>query len=75
MSSSRGVLRCWHAGDLALDLYLPSLPEPRAGSAIAAAPVAIVVHGGGWERGDRRMERPFAELDRVCGGGFVHAAG
>ena len=40
------------AGDLALDLYLPAdLP---------GAPVVIVVHGGGWERGDRRMERPFA---------------
>lgn len=40
------------SGDLALDLYLPAdLP---------GAPVAIVVHGGGWERGDRRMERPFA---------------
>jgi pectinesterase len=49
------------AGDLALDLYLPSLPEPPTGSAISPAPVAIVVHGGGWERGDRRMERPFAK--------------
>ncbi len=49
------------AGDLALDLYLPSLPEPQPGSAVSPAPVAIVVHGGGWERGDRRMERPFAK--------------
>ena len=48
------------AGDLALDLYLPTLPEPRAGSTVDLLPVAIVVHGGGWERGDRRMERPFA---------------
>jgi acetyl esterase/lipase len=40
------------AGDLALDLYLPA--------DFPGAPVAIVVHGGGWERGDRRMERPFA---------------
>ena len=40
-------------GALALDLYLPAdLP---------GAPVAIVVHGGGWDRGDRRMERPFAK--------------
>jgi pectinesterase len=49
------------SGDLALDLYLPSLPEQPAGSVISAPPVAIVVHGGGWERGDRRMERPFAK--------------
>jgi len=41
------------AGDLALDLYLPA--------ELPGAPVAIVVHGGGWERGDRRMERPFAK--------------
>ena len=55
------------SGDLALDLYLPSLPEPLAGSAISAAPVAIVVHGGGWERGDRRMERPFAKQLAAAG--------
>src|SRR5215510_8594886 len=40
------------AGELALDLYLPA--------DFPGAPVVIVVHGGGWERGDRRMERPFA---------------
>jgi acetyl esterase/lipase len=40
-------------GDLALDLYTPRGVPP--------APVVIVVHGGGWERGDRRMERPFAK--------------
>ena len=39
--------------DLALDLY-----EPKW---LPLAPVVIVVHGGGWERGDRRMERPFAK--------------
>ena len=42
-----------NSGDLALDLYRPANPGPH--------PVVIVVHGGGWERGDRRMERPFAK--------------
>ncbi len=49
------------AGDLALDLYLPPLPDVPPGSPVSLIPVAIVVHGGGWERGDRRMERPFAK--------------
>ena len=40
------------AADLSLDLYRPARPGPH--------PVVIVVHGGGWERGDRRMERPLA---------------
>ena len=48
--------------DLLLDLFLPTLPtlpdrptgheRPRIG--------IIVVHGGGWERGERSIERPFA---------------
>ena len=38
---------------LALDLYSP----PGEG----AHPAVLVVHGGGWESGDRTMERPFAK--------------
>jgi acetyl esterase/lipase len=38
---------------LALDVYRPAGP--------GLYPAVIVVHGGGWERGDRRMERPFAK--------------
>jgi pectinesterase len=41
------------ADDLALDLYRPKR--------VSRPPVVIVVHGGGWERGDRRMERPLAK--------------
>jgi acetyl esterase/lipase len=49
--------------DLALDLYLPAGAGPH--------PAVIVVHGGGWERGDRRAERPFAK--RLAGLGYVAA--
>ena len=49
--------------DLSLDLYLPAGPGPH--------PAVIVVHGGGWERGDRRAERPFAK--RLAGLGYVAA--
>jgi acetyl esterase/lipase len=38
---------------LKLDLYSPPRPGPH--------PVVLMVHGGGWERGDRFMERPFAK--------------
>jgi acetyl esterase/lipase len=37
---------------LALDLFLPTGRGPH--------PALIILHGGGWERGDRRMERPLA---------------
>jgi len=48
---------------LALDLYRPVQPGPH--------PTVIVVHGGGWERGDRRMERPFAK--QLAARGFAAA--
>jgi len=48
---------------LALDLYVPPGAGPH--------PVAIVVHGGGWETGDRRMERPFAA--RLAAAGYAAA--
>lgn len=46
---------------LALDVY-----RPRAGG---PHPAVLVVHGGGWERGARTMERPFAK--RLAALGFV----
>jgi acetyl esterase/lipase len=46
---------------LALDVYRPR------GTSLAAA--VLVVHGGGWERGSRAMERPFAK--RLAAQGFV----
>jgi pectinesterase len=48
---------------LALDLFVPPGAGPH--------PVAIVVHGGGWETGDRRMERPFAV--RLAAAGYAAA--
>jgi acetyl esterase/lipase len=47
--------------DLKLDVYRPTGPGPH--------PAVIVVHGGGWESGDRTMERPFAK--RLAERGFV----
>jgi len=49
---------------LELDLYLPAGTTRR--------PAVIVVHGGGWESGDRTMERPLAK--RLAGLGFVAAS-
>jgi pectinesterase len=46
---------------LALDVY-----RPRAEG---LHPAVIIVHGGGWERGARTMERPFAK--RLAALGFV----
>lgn len=40
--------------DLRLDVF-----RPRDA---ASYPGVLLVHGGGWERGDRQMERPFARL-------------
>jgi acetyl esterase/lipase len=47
--------------ELHLDLYTPAAAGPR--------PAVIFVHGGGWESGDRRMERPFAK--RVAASGLI----
>ncbi len=46
---------------LALDLYRPAAGGPH--------PAVLVVHGGGWDAGDRTMERPFAK--RLAAEGFV----
>jgi len=47
--------------ELRLDLYRPAGDGPF--------PAVLVVHGGGWDTGDRSMERPFAK--RLAGEGFV----
>ncbi len=49
--------------ELLLDVYRPRAPLPL--------PAVLVVHGGGWERGDRSMERPFAQ--QLAARGFVTA--
>lgn len=46
---------------LQLDLYRPAGAGPW--------PAVIVVHGGGWETGDRFMERPFAK--QLAARGYV----
>ncbi|HLP08345.1 MAG TPA: alpha/beta hydrolase fold domain-containing protein [Opitutaceae bacterium] len=46
---------------LALDLYRPAT--------VAPLPAVLLIHGGGWEAGDRTMERPFAK--RLAAAGFV----
>ena len=46
---------------LALDLYRPVTGGPH--------PAVLVIHGGGWDSGDRTMERPFAR--RLAAAGFV----
>ncbi|HLP01755.1 MAG TPA: alpha/beta hydrolase fold domain-containing protein [Opitutaceae bacterium] len=46
---------------LALDLYRPAAAAPL--------PAVLVIHGGGWDAGDRTMERPFAK--RLAAAGFV----
>lgn len=46
---------------LALDVY-----RPRGTS---LSPAVLIVHGGGWDRGARTMERPFAK--RLAALGFV----
>ena len=47
--------------ELRLDVYRPAGDGPF--------PAVLVVHGGGWDTGDRAMERPFAK--RLAGEGFV----
>jgi pectinesterase len=49
------------AQTLALDLYRPATGGPH--------PAVLVIHGGGWDAGDRTMERPFAK--RLAAEGFV----
>lgn len=46
---------------LTLDVYRPEGNK--------TLPAVLVVHGGGWERGERNMERPFAK--RLAALGFV----
>ncbi len=48
---------------LALDLYRPDGDGPF--------PAILIVHGGGWESGDRQMERPLAK--RLAALGYVTA--
>lgn len=48
---------------LALDLYRPAAGGPH--------PAVLVVHGGGWDSGERTMERPLAK--RLAAQGFVAA--
>ena len=36
-----------------LDLYLPQLPDP------STTPIVVFVHGGGWQRGDRKAYRYY----------------
>jgi pectinesterase len=49
--------------ELGLDLYQPAEPGIH--------PAILIVHGGGWERGDRTMERPLAK--RLSALGYVAA--
>lgn len=49
------------AGEFALDIYRPAASAPR--------PAVLIVHGGGWLTGDRRMERPFAK--QLAARGYV----
>ena len=49
--------------DLELDLYAPGDPGRHPG--------VIVVHGGGWQSGDRTMERPLAK--RLAARGYAAA--
>lgn len=47
--------------ELRLDLYRPAGDGPF--------PAVLVIHGGGWDTGDRTMERPFAK--RLAAAGFI----
>src|SRR5258708_38553627 len=49
--------------DRELDLYLPP--------GEARHPILIIVHGGGWESANRKMERPLAR--RLAGLGYAGA--
>ncbi len=54
--------------DLKLDLYLP--PPLTA----APAPVAVYVHGGGWQEGDKNWIDRVLPADRLVARGYVVAA-
>ncbi|MBE2214214.1 MAG: alpha/beta hydrolase [Opitutaceae bacterium] len=47
--------------ELRLDLYRPSGDGPF--------PAVLIIHGGGWDTGERAMERPLAK--RLAASGFV----
>lgn len=50
--------------DQAMDVYLPAQPQQ--------APVLLMVHGGGWKRGDKSMRRSIeAKVQRWVPRGFV----
>jgi acetyl esterase/lipase len=57
-----GIVYASPAGHaLELDVYRPE--------SLSARPAVLIVHGGGWERGHRSMERPLAK--RMAGLGYV----
>jgi acetyl esterase/lipase len=45
--------------DLRLDFYAPARPAPDGAAARIPAPCVIVVHGGGWDGGDRAQLSPL----------------
>lgn len=55
---------------LTLDLYLPSTPGPH--------PLVVYVHGGGWERGEKRLAGTFVSwpdtLASIAARGYVVAS-
>ncbi|MSU24591.1 MAG: alpha/beta hydrolase [Opitutus sp.] len=51
------------SGELALDFYRPA----RAGAGSAPRPCVIVVHGGGWDGGDRSEIAQFNHWLAACG--------
>lgn len=54
-----------------LDAYLP----PAAATADAAAPIVLMVHGGGWTRGDKAMQRVVSrKVDRWLPMGTIVAS-
>ena len=63
-----------YSGELALDLYRASVRAPADGPAASGnrAPCVIVVHGGGWDGGDRAE---IAHFDRwLAGCGYTVAS-
>jgi acetyl esterase/lipase len=63
------VTYCTAGGlDLKMDLYLPALPDARP------APVAVYIHGGGWQEGDKNWIDRILPADRLVARGYVVAA-